>query len=47
MTSGRFRVKRLWLCFLAVCLASIVGPDGVIRLSGFAGCARREADGTT
>jgi hypothetical protein len=23
MTSGRFRIKRLWLCFLAVCLASI------------------------
>jgi hypothetical protein len=23
MTSGRFRIKRLWLCFLAVCFASI------------------------
>src|SRR5437762_11574637 len=23
MTSGRFGIKRLWLCFLAVCLASV------------------------
>jgi hypothetical protein len=28
MTSGRFGIKRLWLCFLAVCLASVTSARG-------------------